>query len=152
MPKRTQRKQLEPPENGESRHPVLTFSIEDFLNNKEFEENELLLIVEGKGANSTTYTNIEEAVRKAAQLEKEKEIQDQFSCYRLEQPDRWYIRGCTQELIDQLNNKTTRMRIRPDGQELVFKFHLKAEEVTKLKVTLGATQPAFRCSEKTGGV
>ena len=113
--------------------PVLTFNLDDFLNQKEFEENDLVLIVEGRGANSTTYTNFEEAVKITAQLA-EKEIKDEFSGYRLEQPNRWYIRGCTQELIDQLNYKIAKMKKRPHGLELVFKLQRKAEEVTKLRL------------------
>ena len=111
----------------------ITFNLDDFLNKREFEDNEIVLIVEGKGANGTTYTNVEEAVRKTAQLPKG-EIKDEFSCYRLEQPNRWYIRGCTQELTDKLNNKTTKMRTKTAGPELVFKFQRKAEEITKLRM------------------
>ena len=81
--------------------PVPTFNLDDFLNHKEFEENELVLIIEGRGANSTSYTNVEDAVRKTAQLAEERDMKEEFACYRLEQPNRRYIRGCTTELIDQ---------------------------------------------------
>ena len=93
----------------------------------------LVLIVEGKGSNDTTYTNVEDAIKKLAQLP-EGEIHEQFACYRLEQPNRWYIRGCTQSMIEKLNNKSTKMKIRSDGPELVFRFQRKAEEVTKLRL------------------
>ena len=44
--------------------PVFTFTLDDFLDNKEFIENEIVLTVKGRGANRTTYTNIEEIVKK----------------------------------------------------------------------------------------
>ena len=109
------------------------FNLDDFLNKREFEDNELVLIVEGRGSNGTTYTNVEDAIKKTTQLP-EGEIQDQFSCYRLEQPNRWYIRGCTENMINKLNNKITNMKIKSDGPELVFRFQRKAEEVTKLRL------------------
>ena len=70
------------------------FNLDDFLNQREFEDNDFVLIVEGKGSNGTTYTNVEDAIKKLAQLP-EGEMQEQFACYRLKQPNRWYIRGCT---------------------------------------------------------
>ena len=135
---------------------TITFDQDDFLNKREFEDDELVLIVEGKGANGRERG-------KTAQLP-EGEIKDEFSCYRLEQPNlwyirgctqeltepnrwyirgctqeltepnRWYIRGCTQELTEKLNNKATKMRTEPDGPVLLFKFQHKAEEVTRLRM------------------
>ena len=64
--------------------PVFTFTLNDFLDNKEFVDNEIVLTVEGRGANQTTYTNVEDIVKKVAQLPKEEKIEEQFSCYRLE--------------------------------------------------------------------
>ena len=69
--------------------PVFTFNLDDFLNNKEFEENELVLTVEGRGANRTSYINVEEMVKKTAGLEANENIEQQFSCYRLESPNKW---------------------------------------------------------------
>ena len=71
----------------QAEEPVFTFTLDDFLNNKEFVENEIVLTVEGRGANRTTYTDVEEIVRKTAKLLEEEKVEEQFSCYRLEVPN-----------------------------------------------------------------
>ena len=115
--------------------PVFTFTLDDFLDNKEFIENEIVLTVEGRGANRTTYNNIEEIVKKTAQLPKEEKIEEQFSCYRLEIPTRWYIR-CTYVVhtLYKLNNQTTKGRVSPEGSELTFRFQKKNEEATRVRL------------------
>ena len=114
--------------------PVFTFTLNDFLDNKEFVDNEIVLTVEGRGANRTTYTNVEEIVKKVAQLPKEEKIEEQFSCYRLEIPTRWYIRCTNESLVTKLNNQTTKGKVSPEGSELTFRFQKKCEEATRVRL------------------
>ena len=55
----------------QAEEPVFTFNLKDFLHKKEFVENELVLTVEGRGVNRTSYTNVEEIIRKPANISKE---------------------------------------------------------------------------------
>ena len=114
--------------------PVFTFTLDDFVDNKEFIDNEIVLTVEGRGANRTTYINIEEMVKRTAKLPKEEKIEEQFSCYRLEDPTRWYIRCTKEELVSKLNNQTTKGRVSPEGSELTFRFKKKSEETTRVRL------------------
>ena len=95
----------------QAEEPVFTFTLDDFLNNKEFVQNEIVLTIEGRGANRTSYTNIEEIIKKTAKIPKEEKIEEQFSCYRLEVPNRWYIRCKKEELVEKLNNQTIKGKI-----------------------------------------
>ena len=117
----------------QAEEPVFTFTLEDFLNNKEFVENEIVLTIEGRGANRTSYTNIEEIVRKTAKLSKEEKMEEQFNCYRLEIPNRWYIRCNNQELVEKLNNQTNKGRTTTDGPEL-SSHSKKKSEVTRVRL------------------
>ena len=74
-----------------------------------------MLTVEGRGANRTLYANVEEVVEKTAGIDLNENIEQQFSCYRLECPNKWYTRCINQELIDKLNNKVTKNRIVAGG-------------------------------------
>ena len=114
--------------------PVFTFTLDDFLNNKEFVENEIVLTVQGRGANRTTYTHVEEIVRKTAKLSKEEKVEEQFSCYRLEIPTRWYIRCKKEDLVEKLNNQSTKGKVTAEGSELTFRFQKKSEEVTRVRL------------------
>ena len=114
--------------------PVFTFTLDDFVNNKEFTDNEIVLSVEGRGANRTTYINIEEVVKRTAKLTKEEKVEEQFSCYRLEDPTRWYIRCTTEDLVNKLNNQITKGRVSPEGSELTFRFKKKSEETTRVRL------------------
>ena len=118
----------------QAEEPVFTFTLDDFLNNKEFVENEIVLTVEGRGANRTTYTDVEEIVRKTAKLSEEEKVEEQFSCYRLEVPNRWYSRCKNEELVEKLNNQTTKGRITAEGSELTFRFQKKSDEVTRVRI------------------
>ena len=108
--------------------------MDDFLNNKEFIENEIVLTVEGHGANRTSYTHVEEIVRRTAKVSKDEKIEEQFSCYRLEVPNRWYIRCIKEELAEKLNNQVTKGKLIADGPELKFRFLKKSEEVTRVRL------------------
>ena len=122
------------PRSGiQAEEPVFTFTLNDFLNNKEFIENEIVLTVEGRRANRTSYTHIEEIVRKTAKLPKDEKIEEQFSCYRLEVPNRWYIRCTKEELAEKLNYQVTKGKLMADGPELTFRFLKKSEEVTRVR-------------------
>ena len=55
-----------------------------------------MLTVEGRGADRTTYVNVEEAEKKAAEFNDTTQVEQELSCYRLENPKKWYIRGITQ--------------------------------------------------------
>ena len=118
----------------QAEEPVFTFTLDDFLNNKEFVDNEIVLTVEGRGANHTTYTHVEEIVRKTAKLSEEEKVEEQFSCYRLEVPNRWYSRCKNEELVEKLNNQTTKGRITGEGSELTFRFQKKSDEVTRVRI------------------
>ena len=98
----------------QAEEPVFTFNLKDFLHNKELVENELVLTTEGRGVNRTSHTNVEEIIRKTANISKEENIEEQFSCYRLEVLNRWYIRCNKEELVEKLMKKSelvTRVRL-----------------------------------------
>ena len=118
----------------QAEEPVFTFTLDDFLNNKEFVENEIVLTVQGRGANRTTYTHVEEIVRKTAKLSKEEKVEEQFSCYRLEIPTRWYIRCKKEDLVEKLNNQSTKGKVTAEGSKLTFRFQKKSEEVTRVRL------------------
>ena len=59
-------------------------------------------------------------------------VEEQFSCYRLQIPTRWYIRCIKEDLVEKLNNQTTKGRVTPEGSELTFQK--KSEEVTPVRL------------------
>ena len=134
----------------QAEEPVFTFTLGDFLNNKEFVENEIVLTVEGRGVNCTTYTHVEEIVRKTAKLSKEEKIEEQFSCYRLEIPNRWYIRCKKEDLVEKLNNQTTKGKIAAEGSELTFRFQKKKRRSHTSAASMSTTQFAIGCHQETG--
>ena len=66
--------------------------------------------------------------------DKEEKIEEQFSCYRLEDPTRWYIQCTNEELVSKLNNQTNKGRVSPEGSELTFRFKKKSEETTRVRL------------------